>query len=321
MKGRALLSTLDDHRLGPTDMTKASLVDRLATSQHKWVQHHPEQLIEVYHSMTLMFDEWGVLLSSFEGDMIPILTSFYDVTVPYEQTRRHQSIDVKIERPQLNILAGSTPSNLLKFIPDFAWDQGFTSRLILVYSSERVVGDDFAMVSGEVPQDLIDDLAKIAGMTGEFTIDPSFALSVKKWRAENELPCPTHPKLKHYNARRRAHVYKLSMVAAANHSSRMVLDSSHFDAALCWLHEVEQFMPDIFSAGAVSVDARAMDEIIDFIRTKRKPVSEGQILRFASSLLPSHSVIKVLFLMQVSQRITKVGDDPITYLVNEHLDD
>jgi hypothetical protein len=314
MKGRAFLAELDGFCIAPTDMTKSSLVDALLAARRIIVKHPPPA--DEFHSMTLMFDEWGVLLSSFEGDVIPTLTTFYDVTVPYEQHRRGKEIRIKIPRPQLSVLAGSTPSNLIKFIPDFAWDQGFTSRLILVYSAERGRGDDFASQTRELPPEMMHDLKAIFALWGECKIDPSFRQVVNEWRAQDENPRPTHPKLLHYNARRRAHLYKLSIVAAVDRGDLLMLNSDHFYTALDWLTEIEKAMPEIFVAGQISVDSRAMDEIEEFILRQGKPVTEHRILRFASNLLPVHSIVKVLYIMQASKRLKRVGDDPITYITN-----
>jgi len=321
MKGRALLDTLEGFHLSPTDMTKASLVDALVGSKRNWVQHHPVSINVEFHSMTIMFDEWGTLLSSFEGDMIPTLTTFYDGTVPYEHTRRHKDTRIRIPRPQLSIIAGSTPSNLIKFIPDFAWDQGFTSRLILVFSGERNIRDDFSLVTGEVPQDLIHDLqVMFKTLYGPFNWTEDWRKAVKKWRDEDERPKPTHPKLVHYNARRRAHLYKLAMVAAVDRGDQLRLDRREFDTALEWLHEIERAMPDVFAAGAISADGRAMDEIEEFIARQGGPVTEHRLLRFAQDLLPAHSLLKVLYLMLASKRIKQVGKDPITYVKGDVID-
>jgi len=322
MKGRALLDTLPDFHLAPTDMTKASMIDALVGSRRALpVQMNGVQTTLEFHSMTIMFDEWGTLLSSFEGDMIPTLTTFYDVTVPYEHTRRHKDTHVRIPRPQLSIIAGSTPSNLVKFVPDFAWDQGFTSRLILVFSGERNIRDDFAVVTGEIPEDLVSDLRSIFGCIGAFSWTDAWHNAVKKWReVDDERPKPTHPKLVHYNARRRAHLYKLAMVAAVDRGDSLLLDRPQFDTALGWLREIEQSMPEVFAAGAVSVDGRAMDEIEEFVARQGRPVSEHRIIRFAQNLLPAHSLVKVLYLMLAAKRLRQVGKDPITYVKNQEPD-
>jgi hypothetical protein len=305
MKARALLETLEGFHLGPTDMTKASLIDALVASTRN-LPNMVEGSTLSFNSMTIMFDEWGTLLSNFEGEIVSTLTSCYDVIAPVDHARRHKETRLRISSPQLSIIAGSTPAHLSDSIPDIAWGQGFCSRLLLVYSGERNIRDDFAAATGEIPTDLIHDLQIIFHLQGGFTWTDAWHDAVDEWRKGNEEPRPTHPRLVHYNARRRAHLYKLAMVAAVDRGDQLVLDRREFDIALGWMHEIERTMPDVFAAGASSVDARAMDEIENFVASQDKPITEGRILRFASNLLPAHSVIKVLYLMQVSKRLREV---------------
>lgn len=314
MKGRAFLDELEGFHIAPTSMKMASLVDALLAAKRNIVRHYPVQSSEEFHSMSLLMDEWGSFMHAYDDELVAGLTTFYDVTVPYEQHRRGKEIRIKIPRPQLNILAGSTPVNLIKFMPDYAWDQGFTSRIILVFSGERNMVDDFAVISGETPPDLIHDIKVIFNLYGEFEVTKEYQDLVNAWRENDEQPKPSHPKLSHYNTRRRAHLYKLSMVAAVDSGDALVLRGSDFHRALGWLHEIEVFMPDVFAAGATSVDARAMDEIEDFVSRQGKPVTEHRVLRFASNILPAHSLIKVLYIMQVSGRLKQIDGDPITYL-------
>jgi Protein of unknown function (DUF3987) len=314
-KARALLGQLEEFFIGPNDLTKAALVDWMASAQVKYNQHFPKVISDIFNAGVLMADEWGVLLQAYDGDMVPTLTTLYDSSVLYDQWRRTKDLKVKIERPQLNIIAGTTPSNLMKYMPDYAWDQGFTSRLILVYSAEVNKKDHFDDPNNEIPSDLVYDLKMIHGLYGEFEISPEFRTLVNHWRFEkDEKPKPSHPKLAHYNSRRCVHLYKLAMVAAVDRSNDLVLGPSHFHTALEWLQSIEEFMPDIFEAGSFSVDSRIMDEIVEFVARQGKPVSEHKIVRFASRLLPAHSLIKVLHVMQVSERLKQVGDDPITYI-------
>jgi hypothetical protein len=313
MKGRALLAELENFHIAPTSMKMASLVDALLAAKRSFIQYHPA-VNEEFNSMTLLIDEWGAFMHAYDDELVGGLTTFYDVTVPYVHHRRGKDIRISIPRPQLSILAGSTPANLIKFMPDYAWDQGFTSRIILVYSREKNIRDDFAVITSETPSDLIFDLKTIHQLYGEFQVTEEYQDLVSKWREKDETPKPSHPKLAHYNARRRAHLFKLSMVAAVENSDRLVLTGIHFNRAIGWLQEIEQHMPDVFAAGSFTADARAMDEIEDYVARQGKPVSEHRILRFASDILPAHSLVKVLYIMQVSGRLKQVGEDPITYL-------
>ena len=144
----AFLREIPDFHLSPTSMSAASLVDALVESKRSIIRL-PDPPME-YNSMTICADELSAFMHKFDDEIIGNLTTFYDVVVPYAQHRRGKEIRIKIKNPQLNILSGTTPSNLIKFMPENAWDQGFTSRVIMVFSDERVINDDlFSCVFGK----------------------------------------------------------------------------------------------------------------------------------------------------------------------------
>lgn len=307
MSARKFLAELPDFNIAPTSMTMASLVEFLSRSTKKHVLPKGKGILD-YHTAMMIMDEWSAFMSEYSHDIIGGLTTFYDVTVPYRETRITKSRDTTIERPQLNMLAGSTPSNLMKFMPDFAWDQGFTSRIILIYSDEQRLMDDFGSVQRAVEPDLLHDLTSIYGTIGEFTITKEWQDLVMAWRESGEGTKPSHPKLVHYNSRRKVHLYKLSMIAAIDRGDNLVLTPDCFTTALRWLEEAEINMPLLFSAGTTTLDARAMDEIVDFIRRAGKPVPQYRVIHFACSLVANHSVVRVLQLMELSGMIEEAGE-------------
>jgi hypothetical protein len=312
MSGRKFLAELPEFHIAPTSMKMASLVDALLSAKRTIIAL-PQPAIE-FHSMTLCVDEWTAFMHAFDDELVGGLTTFYDVVVPYEHHRRGRDIRIKIPRPQLSILAGSTPSNLIDFMPPNAWVQGFTSRIILVHSDERFIGDDFARSKRDLPEGMIHDLKVIYSLQGEAQTTQGYRKCIANWRANSENPKPTHPKLAHYNTRRRAHLYKLSMVSAVDRGNELVLDAEDYQTALGWLTEAELNMPGIFEAGSATVDARAIDEIVDFIRRQGKPVPHHRIVRETAQRVPSHAVLKVIEIMWLSGRLKRAEDG--TYLVN-----
>lgn len=245
--------------------------------------------------------------------MIAGLSAFYDPD-PYTQTRRTKDINIKIKSPQLNMLCGSTPSNLMKFMPEGAWEQGFTSRLMMVFSDERIVGDDFAPAKVNHNTALESDLRIINQLSGEFTVSNDYREAVNNWRSLGEVPVPNHPKLLHYVTRRRAHLYKLSMIASIDRGNSLVISRDDFNTAMGWLLEIEDAMPEIFKAGAGNADAQALDEIKYFIQTSDRGagVAEQRIVNFASQRIPLHSVLRVIQIMESSGVITSRGIDRAT---------
>lgn len=301
---RNIVSETPEPHIAPTSMTAASMVDALVESKRFRPAFKQGEDTE-YNSMLICADELGAFIHKWDDEMIAMLSAFYDVD-PYGHWRRGQGIRIKIKRPQLNVLCGSTPSNLLKLMPEGAWEQGFTSRIIMVFSDERTVQDDFAFVAREIPTDLIHDLTTITKITGAFKVTAEYQNAVNAWRANGEGPVPKHPKLMHYNTRRRAHFYKLSMVAAIERSDILLLDREVFNRAMGWLIEAEYFMPDVFRAGVTGADAAAQQEIAHFVMAKGR-VGDQELIRFISLRVPAHSVLRTREIMAMAGTIKVLG--------------
>lgn len=293
---------IPDFHLAPVSLTFASLVDSLLTSK-RFIQRLPDPPLE-YNTMYICADELGAFIHKYDNEMIAGLSAFYDPD-PYSQKRRTSDIDIKIVSPQLNILAGTQPSALLSFMPEGAWEQGFASRMIMIFSDERIIGDDFAPTTKTHSADLAHDLQIINGLTGQFTITNDYRSAVNAWRQLGEPPVPNHPKLIHYATRRRAHLYKLSMIAAIDKSNALVLTKEDFNTAMGWLLEVETYMPEIFKSGVMGADAQAMAEIEHFIKISDlgKGVPEHKIVAFARERVPLHSVLRIIEIMEKSGTI------------------
>lgn len=304
-EARHYVQDLPDFHLAPVSLTFSSLVDSLVAAK-RMVVRLPDSPLE-YNSMFIAADELGAFIHSYDNEMIAGLSAFYDPD-PYSQSRRTRDLKIQIKSPQLNMLCGSTPSNLLKFMPEGAWDQGFTSRLIMIFSDERIIGDDFAPKANNRTGELEHDIRIINSLTGEFEVTADYRDAVNNWRALGEIPVPNHPKLLHYVTRRRAHLYKLSMVSAVDRSNQLILTKDDFNRAMGWLLEAESTMPEIFKAGVGNADAQALEEIKHFImiNDKGKGVPEFKIIACARKLIPLHSIMRVIDVMVGSGLIREV---------------
>lgn len=312
-EGTHYVRDLPEFHLAPISMTFASLVDSLVKSKRVLIRPGDDAI--EYNSMYIAADELGAFIHKYDNEMIDGLSAFYDPD-PYSQTRRTSDIRIKIQSPQLNILCGTTPQNLTQLLPEKAWGQGFTSRLIMVFSDERIIGDDFENNIQSYSADLEHDLGIINGIIGEFEVTADYRDLVNKWRQLGESPVPNHPKLIHYVTRRRAHLYKLSMVAAIDRSNALILTRDDFNTAMGWLLEAEDTMVEIFKAGATNADAQAMDEILHLIKINDRGfgVSEQKIVKFARDRLPLHSISRVIEIMERSGQIFLRGTDRNTKL-------
>ena len=308
MEGRAYLNRLPEPHFSPTSMTWASLVDALGASGRLYLRAAEGDL--KYNSLYICVDELGAFMSKFDTEITKGLSAMYDPT-PYRQTRRTGALDVKIESPQVNMIIGTTPQDLLDFLPDSAWGQGFMSRSIMIFSDERIIGDDFAVSTRFHTDDLDFDLGIINETFGQFNLTPEWIELVNAWRREGEPPVPDHPRLTHYNTRRRVNLYKLSMISSIDRGQSMIIDVIDLKNALDWLTEAESFMADIFKAGAVNADAQAMEDIRHYVLAHDVGwgVSEQKISRFARDLLPMTTLERVIATMVRTGDLHFVGQD------------
>jgi len=300
------LRELPEFHIAPTSLTSASLVDALTEAKRMIIQL-PDPPLE-YNTMLIAADELGTFVHHEDRQVFEILSAFYDPR-PYGQDRRGKEIKVRIKRPQVNILCGSTPTTLLKLLPDSAWDQGFTSRLMLIYSEERIISDDvFAAQEDPFVTKLMDDLRVINSISGCFEASSDFRDMVNNW-LHSEDKGPDHPRLTHYCTRRLAHLLKLTMISAVDRSNALFLSVDDFHRAISWLSEAELSMGGIFKAGSISADSKAMDEIQHFVRMndKGRGVLETKVFNFARERVPSLTITRLIEIMIKSGLIAVVN--------------
>jgi hypothetical protein len=314
MSARRFVNELTEFHIAPTSMTMAALVDCMSESKRS--MRGENMMMQDFHSMSIYADELTAFMHTFEPELIGGLTTFYDVIVPYGQRRRGKEIKIKIKNPQLSILSGTTPSNLMKFMPEGAWDQGLTSRIIMVFSDERIIEDIFAIRERSLPKEMVADINQIHMLQGQYVVTEDFKLALNKWREDGQKPVPTHPKLLHYSTRRLVHLIKLCIISSADKGDSLLLTMEDFNRAMHWLVEAESFMPEIFKAGGVLADAKAMDEIYHFLMVGggEKGLSEHQVMNFAKERLPIHSCSNAIKLMETSGLIKAIGVDKATGL-------
>ena len=310
-KSRAIMAAsgiareaLPEMFFGSTSMTRASLSDHMNEAK-RFIANIPFAPIE-YHSLVIVADEFSVLMDQYDTALTAAFVEFYDCN-PYSEGRRVANIRIKVAKPQLTMLCGSTPSNLMHTLKDYVWDQGLMSRVILVYSDDKPVIDVFEKPPMDKPEELIHDLKIINTIIGEFTYTPGFRDVMSKWRNTGQIPVPDHPKLRHYCTRRWAHLCKLTMVSCVDRDGGLKLDVVDFNRAMNWLVEAEMAMSAIFQVGTVSPDSRIMDEIVYFIKQYPNGIGEHQVVNFARTKVQAYAIRPLIEAMQQSRQIIASG--------------
>jgi hypothetical protein len=289
---------LQEHHKGSSSLTRASFIDELDGAKRK--QLFGPGPYEDYNSLTAAISEMGVLLPAYEHAFMSTLTDIYDGT-PYSEKRRTKELSITIAKPFFNLVCGSTPSYLGKFMPEGAWDQGFISRNIMVYCGISEPRNPFESPAKIELTGLIKDLRLIGDSRGELVFSKEASTALVAWVLSGGPPTPDHPRLASYIPRRTAHLLKLCMVCAVAWGASQVIEIQHYQEALGWLLEAEALMPDIFRAMLKGGDSQALQDCWHFIwkmngRTGQ-PVMESVVALFLSERVPAHNVEKLMQLM------------------------
>ena len=302
---------IQEHIICPTSVSFAAMVDHMVRSKRSIPDYENKGMVE-YNYTWIAADELGTFMSKYEKEMADGLSHFYN-PAPYGHERRGGEIRHKMPRASVSMLCGSTPSNMAMTIPEQAWGQGFTSRVIFVFSAEKQIINDFADPDAdeELNQDLVSDIQKIAANRGPYTVTEDFSAAIMEWRLMGELPQPTHPKLIHYAARRKENLYRLARVSALDQSDEPVISKGDFLRAKGWLEEAESRMPDIFkAAGGMHADEQASQEVLHYIiqeTAAKRYASHGMCMQIAKRFLPLLSAPRCIPQLLETHQITIVG--------------
>lgn len=304
---------LTDHRVAPSSVSKASLIDELADAHRTLIR--PGQLPSTieFHSLKIMSSELGVLLPEFANDFMNTLTDIYD-GYPYGERRRTKNLQIAIPKPQINLLAGTTPSYLTHLLPEGAWDQGFLSRTIIIYDANKKLQSMFRATAedSDLKKKLESDLAEIGNLYGELPFTKEAAELIDAWYLGGQKPMPAHPKLQHYNTRRPAHLLKLCQIASMSDSSEMEITLTHVQRAMDWLFDAELAVLDIFKAMSSGGDMKVMEEcwhfLFDYEVQKKGGAPQSLLIQYLSRHVPSHNVERVIKLMEDGDMLRVVAE-------------
>ena len=297
-----LWHALDGHHVGSSNITKAALMDELNDASRTIVRPRETPPTITFNSLKILSNELGVLLPQYETEFMSTLTDIYDGN-RYSESRRSIKDKIEIDRPQFNLLAATTPSHLKDFLPAGAFDQGFLSRCMLIYSGDVKLVPLFTEVKFDREKFRLikQDFARIGKLYGEMYFDEDAAKAIGAWHMGGQKPRPEHPKLHNYCTRRTRHLLKLCMVACAASTDDLTITMEHYQTALDWLVEAESFMPDIFKSMNSGGDSKVIEECWYFcfqlFSKKSEPVPESKVFNFLQQRVPAHSVERIILIM------------------------
>lgn len=313
---------LEGYHVAPASMTNASFMDALDDAKRKIVRPTEVPPYVEFNSLLAAVQEFSDFVPTYDPALMSKLQSVYDGYETSEK-RRGKQIDIKIPSPYFNFLAGTTPGFLNLFMVPGAWDQGFASRTILIYSHESSQIDIFAEKDFGVDlfKELSHDLSVIGSLYGKLSWSKEAAATIQRWNDEGRTPLPNHRRLEHYNTRRLAHVIKLSIIASIERGKSFVIEQEDFLRALDWLLEAESYMPGIFQAMSSGGDSAIIDEAYQMALQRSangtKAVVEHHFYKFLKDRMPVYAIQKTIETMVKANMLRVVeykGAGLTTYL-------
>ena len=307
-RARELLRETKWSYLSPIGVTKARLLDILATSSRKILKKpngltkdmtDVAPLIE-YHSLFVGVPEFGTLIPKYDLEFLNVLNHIFDNPRDHRDETRH-SKSVDIIHPQLNLLVGTQPGYLSSILPEEAWSTGFMTRILMVYSAKVVRPKDIFAPPPEVSpirKVLGEYLSEVIKLSGPFGWSTDAADAFRKWMEEGCAPEPEHVRLLYYCGRRFLTVIKLAMISSISRGTSLVVTKPDLDRAMAWLAEAEYFMPDVFRDMVHKSDEHIMQELFQYSWRKfvkdKASIHEAALLNFLRSRVPSERVDRIL---------------------------
>lgn len=234
---------------------------------------------KVHQSLTCHSLELGSLLGTKNDDMTIFLTDIFDCNPDWDKQTVSRGLEL-IEKPWLNLLAGTTPTWLGDNLSNTALEGGFISRSIFVYDDtrRRVAIPKMTDAQKRLRQDLTHDLAQIVALKGTFRMSAEAEAAYVKWyegpeRDKSEVDA----KLATYYERKGIHVIKVAMILALAESDSLVVEQPHVVAAIGMLSELEGGMRKAFTSVGKNQFSTDLDRIEDQVLSHDK-LSYKQIL-------------------------------------------
>ena len=307
-----LWSSLPDLHVAPSSVSRASLTDALMEASRS-ILRPMEGTFDKFNSLQVCAAEFGTFLSQYETEFMSTLNHLYDC-VEYKEKKRSMKEAIVLTNPHLNIIAATTPAWLSTALPENAWAEGFSSRLLLVFSQERLKIDPWALSSRDeiLESQLRSDLIEVHNLWGQLSFEPEVAETFKNWYMQDCPPVPDHPKLEHYLPRRHIHFLKLCVIFSCARSNELIVRIEDYQQAMDLFLETEATMPDVFKSMKHGSDSNVIDETYNFVwqyyvKSSNKLMPEALIIRFIAERAPSYAVTKILDVM-VSSNMLSVGN-------------
>lgn len=220
------------------------------------------------HNMTVLASEFTGFIGQNNKEMLDFLTQMWDGDSYSYKTKNGETT---MDSPLISVLSGTTPTSIASAMPATSAGQGFLSRIILVYGSQKYKEVPWPELP---PAELVTKVESVVSyvhnkFSGAFTQTPDakeYATTLYSYKPDMD-----DPRFTHYIDRRFIHLIKTAMAVAAS-QRRMELRKDDYMDAHVILCATEKGMPDALGQFGLSPDAQVKQGIVEFLKHHRVAV-------------------------------------------------
>jgi hypothetical protein len=300
-------------RMSAEAITREALIKELKLSSNTQIDSQGRPLIHC--SLTVHSQELTVFLGYNNMQMMADLCDWYDCKDRWTYRTKNQGTD-ELVGVWVNLEGATTPDLLRSALPADAIGGGLTARMILIFEKRKAKSVTCPFLTQDelkLRDALLSDLEQILMLSGEFKLSKEYLDFWNVWYpAQDAHPPFTDSRLSGYVERRPIHALKLSIVANASRSSKMILELQDLKRGIAFMEEAEVKMPYVFSGVGKAALTDVLVRAWAFI-AMNKSVRTSQLMRefhTDADIDDLSTVIRTLEAMRTI-RIQYVGTDPV----------
>ena len=243
-----------------------------------------------YHHCYMLSGEFSNFIGSANENFIYLLTDLWDNLDEYNDPL--SGVTVKLRKPTLNLLSGTTTQSIMDIFPPQALNQGILTRMILVhgYAREKI---PFPKPPNKVLQEEI--ITYLKAIRFKFKGEVKFTTEAVRFleKVYREMPEPTDVRLKHYHNRRFTHLLKLCIICAAMNKTKTVNGELALYANTL-LTYTEDGMGDALGQYGLSNLSVASTEIMDILNKTERPITAAELWERVQPMLGKQSDLTII---------------------------
>ena len=219
--------------------------------------------------LTIFCEEFKVFSKGLYTDsgLIENLTKLYDCGT-FEYITRGQG-SIVVDKPCVNLIAGSTPEWLTTGAASDFIGGGFSSRIVpvsIVKREKTIAWPEKTKIEKDLEQQLIHDAIEVSKLSGPFFVSTEAKVYFKSWYDVREKYRLSDNRMDGYYSKKHDLVLKLAMILSASMNDDMLITDAHIQTALSLLEKIESTIPYAFQGVAWGEQAKFQDRVLTKIK-------------------------------------------------------